>query len=285
MPLAIEQIDLSRYDLVISSSYAVAKGVLTGPDQLHIAYVHSPMRYAWDLQHRYLAEARLERGLKSALARLLLHRMRIWDSRTANGVDDYLANSHFVARRVRKAYGRDARVIHPPVDVAPVLPSRERNGHFLTASRLVPYKNVRAVVEAFRELPNERLIVAGDGPEFEHIRAIAGPNVTMAGFVSDAALRELMGTACAFIFAAEEDFGIVPLEAQGEGYARYRAWPRRTARDDRDRRDVADRTFLCDARAGRDCRVGPQLYRTGSEFLAGRVSRQRNALFRRPFQA
>src|SRR5215213_5838803 len=111
MPLAIEQFDLSNYDLVISSSHAVAKGVLTGPDQLHLSYVHSPMRYAWDLQHEYLREAGLEKGVRSWMARLLLHRMRMWDSRTAYGVDGWVANSHFVARRIQKIYGRKAVVI------------------------------------------------------------------------------------------------------------------------------------------------------------------------------
>ena len=124
MPLAIEQFDLSGYDLVLSSSYAVAKGVLTGPDQLHLSYVHSPMRYAWDLQHQYLREACASHGVKSALIRMLLHRLRLWDTRTANGVDAYAANSYFVAKRVKKAYGKDARVIYPPVNVPPVLMRR-----------------------------------------------------------------------------------------------------------------------------------------------------------------
>ena len=218
MPIAVEQFDLSGYDAVVSSSYAVAKGVLTGPDQLHLSYVHSPMRYAWDLQHQYLAETGLKHGTKSVFARLLLHQMRLWDNRTAHGVDAYAANSQFVARRVRKAYGRDARVIYPPVSVPPTLPQqRAREDFFLTASRLVPYKNVRAIVEAFRDLPGQRLVVAGTGPELSRIQAVAGPNVTFAGFVPDAELRRLMATTRAFVFAAEEDFGIIPVEAQGEG--------------------------------------------------------------------
>ncbi len=217
MPLAIEQLDLSAYDLILSSSYAVAKGVLTGPDQLHLSYVHSPMRYAWDLQHRYLAEAGLTRGVKSALARIVLHRMRLWDSRTAHGVDAYAANSHFIARRIRKVYGREADVLHPPVVVPASVPQVKKGRTFLTASRLVPYKNVRAVVEAFRLLPDERLIVVGTGPEGERIRRAAGPNIEFRGFVADAELRELMDKAAAFVFAAEEDFGIVMVEAQGRG--------------------------------------------------------------------
>jgi glycosyltransferase involved in cell wall biosynthesis len=218
MPIAIEQLDLSRYDLVISSSYAVAKGVLTGPDQLHLAYVHSPMRYAWDLQHEYLTESRLTSGIKSVLARALLHRMRLWDTRTANGVNAYMVNSHFVRRRVQKIYGRRAEVIYPPVTVGAPPPITRRPGnYFLSASRLVPYKNVRAIVEAFRLLPDQRLVVAGIGPERRALEAIAGENVEFVGFVPDAELRRLMASARAFVFAASEDFGIVTVEAQSEG--------------------------------------------------------------------
>jgi glycosyltransferase involved in cell wall biosynthesis len=217
MPLAVEQFDLSGYDLVISSSYAVAKGVLTGPDQLHIAYVHSPMRYAWDLQHQYLRESKLERGVKSWIARLLLHHMRLWDVRSAHGVDAYIANSHFVARRIAKLYGREADIVHPPVTVPATFVPVPKRGAFLTASRLVPYKNVRAIVEAFRDLPDLKLIVAGDGPERARLEQIATPNVTFAGFIPDAELKQLMAEAQAFVFAAEEDFGIVPVEAQACG--------------------------------------------------------------------
>lgn len=218
MPIAIEQFDLSSYDVVISSSYAVAKGVLTGPDQLHLSYIHSPMRYAWDLQHQYLRESRLTSGVKSVLARLLLHRMRLWDTRTASGVDGYLANSHFVGRRIRKAYGRSATVIYPPVrvPVGPPAPAAKQD-FFLAASRLVPYKNVRSIIEAFALMPDQKLVVAGSGPELKRLTALAGPNVTLLGFVPDQELQNLMRTARAFIFAAEEDFGIVPVEAQGEG--------------------------------------------------------------------
>ncbi len=219
MPLAIEQLDLSAYDIVISSSYAVAKGVLTGPDQLHLSYVHSPMRYAWDLQHQYLAETRLTRGVRGVLARVLLHRMRIWDTRTSHGVDAYMVNSHFIGRRVRKIYGRSSTVIYPPVDAhASLRPlAHDREKFFLTAGRLVPYKNVRAIVEAFRLLPEQRLMVAGTGPELARLRENAPANVTFAGFMADADLRTAMRNARAFIFAAEEDFGITPLEAQSEG--------------------------------------------------------------------
>src|SRR5882724_3624581 len=133
---AIEQLDLSEYELVLSGSASIAKGVLTGPDQLHIAYVHSPMRYTWDLQHQYLREARLERGLKSMLARWILHRARIWDLRTSNGVDHYIANSGFIARRIWKAYRRESTVIYPPVDVDTFRARDTKDSFYLTASRL-----------------------------------------------------------------------------------------------------------------------------------------------------
>jgi len=214
---AIEQLDVSDADLVLSSSSAIAKGVITGPDQLHISYVHSPMRYAWDLQHQYLREAGLERGLKSLLARWLLHRARIWDTRTANGVDHFVANSRYIARRIWKAYRREATVIYPPVDVRGFAPVEAKESFYLTASRLVAYKKVPAIVEAFRALPEQRLVVVGDGADMARVKALAGPNVEILGYQSTAALRDLMQRAKAFIFAAEEDFGITPVEAQACG--------------------------------------------------------------------
>lgn len=217
MPIAIEQFDLSSYDLVISSSYAVAKGVITGPNQLHIAYVHSPMRYAWDLQHAYLNEIGFGSGIKSAIARAILHRMRIWDVRTSHGPDAMIANSKFVAKRIKKVYGRDATVIYPPVTMSARSPDQSAGGHFLTASRMVPYKKIEAVIKAFAELPDQKLIVAGAGPDAKRLKNLAGPNVSFSGFVSDERMRELMATARAFVFAAEEDFGIIVVEAQSEG--------------------------------------------------------------------
>lgn len=220
MPLAMEQLDLSAYDLVISSSHAVSKGVITGPHQLHISYVHSPMRYAWDLQHQYLAEAGLTRGLKSAFARLSLHYLRLWDLRTAPGVDTFVANSAFIARRIRKVYGRTAEVVFPPVDVQrfPMpQPAQSRGDHYLTASRMVPYKRMPMIVEAFRRMPQRRLVVIGDGPEADRARAQAGPNIEFLGFAPQDVLLREMQRARAFVFAAEEDFGITPVEAQACG--------------------------------------------------------------------
>jgi glycosyltransferase involved in cell wall biosynthesis len=217
MPLAIEQLDLSEYDLVISSSHAVAKGVITGPDQTHICYCHSPIRYAWDLQHQYLRQTGLTRGLKSLSARLILHYIRIWDMRTANGVDVFIANSAYIARRIQKLYRRDAQLVHPPVDIATFTARLDKEDFYFTASRLVPYKRVDLIVEAFAKMPQRRLIVIGDGPEMERIRKLAGPNVTLLGFQSNAVLRDHLQRARAFVFAAEEDFGILPVESQACG--------------------------------------------------------------------
>ena len=217
MPLAIEQLDLSGYDLVISSSHCVAKGVLTGPDQLHISYVHSPMRYAWDLTHEYLRETGLDKGLKGWIAKLILHYLRLWDTRTANGVDYFIANSNFIARRIRKAYGREAVVIYPPVSVEAFPLCEEKEDFYLTASRLVPYKKVNIIVEAFNRMPDKKLVVIGAGPGLEEIRHMAAANVEVMGYQPDEVLQERMQRARAFVFAAEEDFGITPLEAQAAG--------------------------------------------------------------------
>ncbi len=217
MPLAVEQFDLSGYDLVISSSHAVAKGVLTGPDQLHLCMCYSPIRYAWDLQHQYLRESGLDRGLKGWMAKALLHYIRLWDTRTANGVDGFIAISGYIARRIRKAYRRESTVLYPPVDVADFPLRREKEDFYVTASRMVPYKKVDLIVEAFSSMPDKRLVVIGDGPDLAKVRAKAGPNVELLGFASADVLRDHLQRARAFVFAAEEDFGIAPLEAQACG--------------------------------------------------------------------
>ena len=217
MPLAVEQFDLSSYDLILSSSHAVAKGVLTGPDQLHISYVHSPIRYAWDLQHQYLQESGLERGPKAFLARALLHKIRQWDVRTANGVDFFLANSGFIGRRIHKTYRRQAEVLYPPVDVSSFQLQTEKDDFYLTASRMVPYKKIELIVEAFNAMPERQLVVIGDGPDFARISKKAGPNVRLLGYQPFSVLKDHMQKAKAFVFAAEEDFGITPVEAQACG--------------------------------------------------------------------
>lgn len=217
MPLAIEQLDLSSYDLIISSSHAVAKGVITGPHQVHISYVHSPIRYAWDLQHQYLKESGLEHGIKGWVAKMILHQMRTWDCRTANGVDYFLANSNFIADRIWKVYRRESEVIYPPVDVHSFSMQKEKEDFYLTASRMVPYKKVDLIVEAFAQMPEKKLVVIGDGPDYDKIKAKATPNVELLGYQPFPVLKEYMQKAKAFVFAAEEDFGIVPVEAQACG--------------------------------------------------------------------
>jgi glycosyltransferase involved in cell wall biosynthesis len=217
MPLAVEQFDLSKYDLVISSSHAVAKGVITGPDQLHLSYIHSPIRYAWDLQHQYLKESGLNKGIKGSIAKWLLHNMRLWDYRTANGVNAVAANSQFIANRIWKIYRRKATVIYPPVEVHQFEMSRNKEDFYLTASRMVPYKKMDMIVEAFASMPDKKLIVIGDGPDYAKIKAKASSNVTLLGYITSEELKDYMQKARAFVFAAEEDFGITPVEAQACG--------------------------------------------------------------------
>jgi glycosyltransferase involved in cell wall biosynthesis len=219
MPLAVEQFDLSAYDLVISSSHAVAKGVLTGPATTHVSYVHSPMRYAWDLQHQYLRQAGLDRGAKGALTRWLLAKMRAWDHASAARPDVILANSAWIAERIRKTWRRESRVVHPPVDIEG-FPYRPTKGEaYVVASRLVPYKRVDLLAEAFRAMPDRRLVIAGDGPEMARVRAAAGNsgNIEIRGRVPRDELVSLLQSARAFVFAAEEDFGITMVEAQACG--------------------------------------------------------------------
>lgn len=216
MPLAIRRFDLSDYDLVVSSSSAVAKGVPVGPGKTHVSYVHAPLRCAWDQQHEFLREAALTRGPTSWAARAMLHYLRNWDAHSASGVDRLIANSHFGARRLMKAYGRDAAVIPPPVDVHRFEPRSDKDDFYLTVARMVPYKRVDLIVDAFNATPQRKLIVIGDGPQTAALRAKAAPNVTMLGYQPFEVLKDYLQRARAFV-CAEEDFGIVPLEAQACG--------------------------------------------------------------------
>lgn len=217
MPLAIEQLDVTGYDLVISSSHAVAKGVIVSPDALHVSYVYSPMRYAWDQQFSYLRDERLGSGIRGALLRWVLHRLRIWDHRTAAGVDRFVADSHFVARRILKAYRRHADVIYPPVETDLFLPGNGRDDSYVTVSRLMSYKRVDLLVQAFTEMPDRRLTVIGGGPELARLKAAAPPNVAFSGHLPADAMRARVQRARAFLFAAVEDFGIAPVEAMASG--------------------------------------------------------------------
>lgn len=217
MPLAIEQIDLSDYDLVISNSHCVSKGAITGPNQLHISYVQSPMRYAWDLQRLYLKEMNLDKGIKGWIVKAILHYMRLWDVRSSHNVDCFLGNSSYIVRRIQKCYRREAQVIHPPVAVNDFTICAEKEDYYLTVSRIVPYKKIDLIVEAFSQMPDKKLIVIGEGSEFVKIKEKATSNVTLMGYQSFEVIRNKMQHAKAFVFAAEEDFGIVTLEAQACG--------------------------------------------------------------------
>jgi glycosyltransferase involved in cell wall biosynthesis len=216
-PLAIEQFDVSDFDLVISSSHSIAKGVLTHADQVHICYCHTPMRYAWDLYQQYLRESKLKSGVKGAIAKCFLHYLRMWDAHSSTRVDAYVANSHYVARRIHKLYEKEADVIYPPVDVDYFSLFEEKEDYYVTASRMVPYKKMDLIVEAFSEMPDKKLIVIGDGPEMEKIKKKAKKNIELLGYQSNDMLLFYLQRAKAFVFAALEDFGILPVEAQGCG--------------------------------------------------------------------
>ena len=217
-PLAIEQLDMRGYDIIISSSYSVAKGVLTTPNQLHVCYCHSPVRYAWDLYFNYLEDNNIKKGIKAWYIKRTLHKLRIWDYLAAQRVDYFIANSKNVANRIKKTYRRDSEAIYPPVDTCNFeVSNKEKQEYYFTASRLVPYKKVDIIVEAFNNMPNKQLIVIGDGPELKRLRKIAKGNITLKGHPDLNELTNYMQTAKAFVFAAKEDFGIVPVEAMACG--------------------------------------------------------------------
>jgi glycosyltransferase involved in cell wall biosynthesis len=210
-PRAIESLDLSAYDLILSSSYAVAKGVKKLPGQLHICYCHSPVRYVWDLEQAYLdtlsAPARM-------IAKPIFNYIRAWDLRTTERVDYFIANSKNVAERIRRIYNRDSEIIYPPVDTALFTPCETKDDYYFTTLRVVPYKKLDLIVETFNRMPERKLIVSGDGPGLDKIRRRAASNVTFVGFVAREKLVSFMQRARAFVLAAEEDFGITSLEAQ-----------------------------------------------------------------------
>jgi glycosyltransferase involved in cell wall biosynthesis len=218
-PLASEQFDLSAFDVIISNSYAFAKGVLVGPQQLHISICCSPIRYAWDLRHQYLEEAGISKGFKSLLVRSILNKIRVWDTVTAQSVDEYVAISHFIAARIKKFYRRDSVVLYPPVEIDSFTLNEQKEGFYFAASRQVPYKKIDIIVEAFKRMPNRKLVVIGDGSEAKSIAKIAKncPNIQLMGYQPFAVMKEKMQKAKAFLFAAKEDFGIVVLEAQACG--------------------------------------------------------------------
>jgi len=213
-PKAIESLDLSSYDLIISSSWAVAKGIKKTDKQLHICYCHTPIRYAWDLQEEYTANLK---GLKKFLVKRSLEYIKKWDIKTSISVDFYIANSNFVANRIKKTYNRDSIVIYPPVDTSSFKFCSKKEEFYLSASRLVPYKKTKLIVEAFNKMPNKKLVVIGEGEEYKEIKKIAQANVSVLGYQEKSVMIDYMQKAKAFVYAAVEDFGIVPIEAMSCG--------------------------------------------------------------------
>lgn len=215
-PVAIEGLDVSQYDIVLSSSHSVAHGVLTHPHQIHVCYCHTPMRYAWHMTHQYLRSHRLDRGFRGLAAQMTLHYLRMWDYAAAQRVDHFLANSRATAQRIGRFYGRSAEVVHGPVDTGQFGISSAKDDFFLIVSRLVSYKRTDLAVQAFSRL-GLPLVVVGDGPEYRHCRRLAAPNIKFMGRVEDSEARRLMSRARALIFPANEDLGLVPIEAQASG--------------------------------------------------------------------
>jgi glycosyltransferase involved in cell wall biosynthesis len=213
MPLALEELDLSDYDIIISSESGPAKGVVTRPDALHVCYCHSPMRYAWDHYHLYKKKAgRLTRLVMPPL----MHQLRIWDVASAARVDHFIANSAFVASRIRKYYRRDSDIVHPPVDVEAFAPAPTQSDAYLLVGELVAYKRADLAIAAFTKM-GKRLIVIGDGEERQRVQQGAGANIEFLGRASFDRLREAYASCRALIFPNEEDFGIVPVEAMASG--------------------------------------------------------------------
>lgn len=216
-PFLIEQFDVTGYDAVISSSAAFSRGVITRPDQPHLCYVHSPVRYAWDEQFSYLQQGRLGFGPKGLLYRYMLHRLRTWDTRTAHGPDLMLANSNYVRSRIQHIYGREARVVFPPISLGELPCVEDKDDYYVSASFLAPYKRTDLVIRAFNEMPSRRLVVVGEGQQSASLRALAGPNVTFSGYLPRKDYVDTLARAKAMVFAGCEDFGIALAEAQACG--------------------------------------------------------------------
>lgn len=212
-PLALEQFDLRNYDLVISSESGPAKGVITSAQTCHVCYCHSPMRYLWDMYHDYRSDLR---GLKRGIFNVTSHYLRMWDLATASRVDRFIANSRHVARRIEKHYHRQAAVIHPPVDVPKFLPVQAPDDFYLAVGQLVGYKRTDLAIAACNRLQRP-LYIVGEGEEYQRLRRLAGPTIRFLGRQDDATVRQLYQSCRALLFPGEEDFGIVPVEAQGFG--------------------------------------------------------------------
>jgi glycosyltransferase involved in cell wall biosynthesis len=212
-PLAVEMLDLSGYDLIISSDSGPMKGVVTDPHATHICYCYSPMRYLWDAHSAYLGRMP---ALTRTLFRPVSHYVRNWDYSAAQRVDHFIAISQYIARRIRKYYRRDSTVIHCPVDTSQGFLADTHEDYYLTVGRLVPYKRTDILIDACRKL-GRRLVIVGDGPEMKRLKKKSTKNIEFLGEVDDGRLRDIYARCRAFLFAADEDFGLVPLEAQSYG--------------------------------------------------------------------
>jgi len=213
MPRALEAWDFSEYDLVISSNTALSHGIVTPSHTMHISYIHSPMRFAWDWTHEYLKNESL---LKRAAGALLLKKLRLWDQYASDRPDHLIANSRNIQRRIHKYYRRDAAVVYPPVDIERFSPAKRRENYFVMISNLTPYKRVDLAIYLFNKI-GRRLVIIGDGPQRDFLKSIAGPNIEFQGFLSDTESAAILSKAQALIFPGEEDFGIVPVEAMACG--------------------------------------------------------------------
>lgn len=214
MPFAIEQLDVTDFDIIISFNYAVAHGVLARPDQLHLSYTHTPLRQAWQSYHPYIHSNRF-RPL-GWIVRMILHRFRQWDFIASRRVDQFIAPSHWIAQCIWRAYRRESLVIYPPVAVDEIIACDNREEYFITVSRMEPRKRVDLIVEAFNRLKLP-LVVVGEGQDYRMISQMAGPTIKLLGYQPDPIIRDWLSKARAFVYAAEEDFGIAPVEAQAAG--------------------------------------------------------------------
>ncbi len=215
-PLAIEQLDLREFDLIISSSHAVAKGVITSPDQLHISYIHSPMRYAWDQMNVYLKNSSYTKSGMNFLLRVILYELRKWDYLSSVRIDKLVANSNFTAKRIKKYWGRNSSVIHPPVNTKKFSPRKSRSDFYLSVSRLVPNKRIDLLVKAFNQV-DFPLIIVGNGPEKKKLKKMAKNNISFLNYQDDLSIKNLMESCRAFVYSGTEDFGIAPVEAMAAG--------------------------------------------------------------------
>jgi len=216
LPFVVEQLNLDKYDLIISSSHAFAKGIITNPYQLHVSYIHTPMRYAWDQMNIYLEKSALSKSGFEILIRYCLYKLRAWDFSSSQRIDNIISNSNFTAKRIKKFWGLNSFVINPPVDVERFNCNQTREEFYLSVNRLVPNKRIDLLIAAFNKsgLP---LVILGDGPENTNLKKMAKSNIKFMGRVSNSEIEKYMSRCRAFVYAGIEDFGIAPVEAMASG--------------------------------------------------------------------